>query len=576
VEESLFARIRNSAFGPALCGLFLLLAIVVSHPVAEMGLDDDWSYIWSARVLADTGHVVYNGWATAMLGWQLYLGALFFKIFGFSFFLARASVLIVAVATIMLVQRLFVRLGVNEWNATVGTLMIALSPAFLSVAFTFMSDVPGFFCLVLCFYCCTRAIQASTTRKAIGWLVFASLSNVVGGTVRQVAWLGALVMVPCVAWQLRRRKGILAVAVALWLISTAMIGWSLHWFRHQPYSLTEALIHQPHGRVSGVLRNIVLRNSLAICFFVLPIISAFIVKLPFQDRLIRFKAAVLASAFGVVGVLGLIFSKQINLELEFTSSTVMNRGVTSGSGILGVQPDVLPYDCRMVLTLLILAGFSGFVLFLLNLSKIQRPHWKGKATLTWSSTFAIFGPFTLAYVVLLVTRTNIYDRYLIPLIFVAVVGLLRLYEDRIGGRLPLLTVALILMFGASGVAQLHDLYARDRAVLAITNEVLSTGVTRSEIRAGYEYDAWTELENSHYVNEPRLVVPAGAYKLHPLPKRLSPACQSWFVDLMPSLNIHYALAYDQSTCYEPSSFAPVSFRAWLPSRNRTLYVQRVP
>jgi hypothetical protein len=576
VEESLFARIRNSAFGPALCGLSLLLAIVISHPVAEMGLDDDWSYVWSARVLADTGHIVYNGWATAMLGWQLYLGALFFKIFGFSFFVARVSVLIVAVATILLVQRLFVRLGVNEWNATVGTLMIALSPTFLSVAFTFMSDVPGFFCIVLCFYSCTRAIQASTTRKAIGWLVFAALSNTVCGTVRQVAWLGVLVMVPCAAWLLRRRKGIPVVAAAVWLMSAAMIGSGLHWFRQQPYALNEALIHPLHGRVGSVLRNMVLRNILAICFFVLPIIAAFIVKLPFHDRLVRFKAALLLGVFGMVGVLGLIFSKQINLELEFTSSTILNRGVTSGSGILGVQPDVFPYDCRMVLTLLILASFSGFVLFSLNVSKIQRPDWKGKATFTWSSTFAIFGPFTLAYTVLLVTRTNIFDRYLIPLIFVAVVGLLRLYEDRVGGRLPWLTVALILVFGAFGVGQLHDLYARDRAVLAITNEVLSTGVTRSEIRGGFEYDAWTELENSRYVNEPRLMVPAGAYKLHPLRKDLSPACQSWFVDLMPSLNIHYALAYDQSTCYETSSFAPVSFQAWLPSRNRTLYVQKIP
>ncbi|WP_433963840.1 hypothetical protein [Tunturiibacter gelidiferens] len=366
------------------------------------------------------------------------------------------------------------------------------------------------------------------------------------------------------------------VAAALWLISAGIIGWSMHWFRHQPYSLTEALIHQPHGRVSGVLRNIVLRNTLAICFFVLPIITAFIVKLPFHDRLTRLKATLLLSGFALVGVLGLIFSKQVNLELEFTGGTVMNRGLTSGSGILGVQPDVLPYDCRMVLTLLILAAFSGFVLFLLSVSKIQRPHWKGKAAFTWSSTFAMFGPFTLAYIVLLVTRTNIFDRYLIPLIFVAAVGLLRLYEERVSGRLPSLTVALILMFGAFGVSELHDLYARDRAVLAITNEVLSTGVTRSEIRAGFEYDAWTELENSHYVNEPRLMVPAGAYKIHPMQQGLSPACESWFSDLMPSLNIHYALAYDQSTCYEPSSFAPVSFRAWLPSHNRTLYVQRVP
>jgi hypothetical protein len=51
-----------------------------------MGLNDDWPYIWSARLLAEAGHIRYNGGASAMLGWQLYLGALFHKIFWFLFF----------------------------------------------------------------------------------------------------------------------------------------------------------------------------------------------------------------------------------------------------------------------------------------------------------------------------------------------------------------------------------------------------------------------------------------------------------------------------------------------------------
>ena len=49
------------------CAAVLLGCILVSHPVVEAGVGDDWVYIWSARVLADTGHVVYAGWATAMV-----------------------------------------------------------------------------------------------------------------------------------------------------------------------------------------------------------------------------------------------------------------------------------------------------------------------------------------------------------------------------------------------------------------------------------------------------------------------------------------------------------------------------
>src|SRR5438270_12137274 len=87
------------------CMLALLLGVLIAHPVAETGVSDDWSYIWSAKVLAETGHLTYNGWATAMLGWQVYIGALFIKLFGFSFTATRASVMIVSLLCAALIQR---------------------------------------------------------------------------------------------------------------------------------------------------------------------------------------------------------------------------------------------------------------------------------------------------------------------------------------------------------------------------------------------------------------------------------------------------------------------------------------
>ena len=61
-----------------------------------MGICDDGPYIFVAKNLASTGHITYNGWSEAMLGWQLYLGAAFIKLFGFSFTAVRMSNLLVA------------------------------------------------------------------------------------------------------------------------------------------------------------------------------------------------------------------------------------------------------------------------------------------------------------------------------------------------------------------------------------------------------------------------------------------------------------------------------------------------
>ena len=94
------------------CGLAVLAAILVAHPYAEVGISDDFSYIRIAQVLAQTGHIVYTGWVTPILGWQLYLAAAFIKLFGFSFTTTRASIMFVAVVTAFLCQRTFVRAGI--------------------------------------------------------------------------------------------------------------------------------------------------------------------------------------------------------------------------------------------------------------------------------------------------------------------------------------------------------------------------------------------------------------------------------------------------------------------------------
>src|ERR1017187_4220937 len=130
-----------------------------------MGIDDDQPYILMAQKLAATGHIVYNGWEAAMLGWQLYLGAVFIKLFGFSLTTVRMSTLLVAMVLAFVLQRVMVRANVGERNATIGTLALVLSPLYLMVSVTFMTDIQGLFAIVLCLYGCLRALQAAAPRS---------------------------------------------------------------------------------------------------------------------------------------------------------------------------------------------------------------------------------------------------------------------------------------------------------------------------------------------------------------------------------------------------------------------------
>lgn len=554
-----FSKIRQIAIHPALwCAILVLLCALASRPSLEMGFDDDFSYIRTARGLADTGHVVYNGWATAMLGWQIYLGALFIKLFGFSFTAVRASVVVVGMATAALLQRLFVRIGLNEWNATWATLTISLSPLVLPLTVSFMTDVPGFFVILVCLYGCLRAVQAKSDEAAIRWLIFAALSNALGGTVRQIAWLGVLVMVPCAAWVVRRRRGVLVAGAAIWAISALFIAGCMYWFRRQPYSVSEPLLAGLHFRS---------HKYQAIPLFLLPILIAFVARYPVRARWGRIQAGVVIIAVVVVGgICFAIWPRGIHtasqfLVAPFSDGEVTTKGIEIG-GFLGNRPDVLSTSVRIALTLLTFSAFLAFLLSLVNASRLKKlPDADNIEQISNQTLFTMLGPFTAGYFVLMVTRAAVFERYFLPLLFVFLVFLLRFYQARIALKLPALTSVFVILFGAYGVVALHDLLAANRAGLEAADELRAAGVPRNEIRAGFQYDAWTQIELTGYL----------------LPKKPwhSPSeCVSWWDRYTPSIHGRYQLSYSRS-CFPESGFPPIEYTTWLPPHHQKIYILKL-
>jgi hypothetical protein len=520
-----------------------------------MGFDDDFSYIWTARAMAATGHFVYNRWSTAMLGWQIYLGAFFIKLLGFSFTTVRASVLLLGMATAALLQRVFVRVGVNEWNATLATLTLTVSPLFLPLTFSFMSDIPGFLAILVCLYGCIRAVQASSDRAAIRWLILAALSNAIGGTARQIAWLGVLVLVPSTAWVIRRRRGVLVVAAALWVISAAFIAGCMHWFKAQPYSVSEPLIAGIHYRS---------HKYQAILLFSLPILIAFVARYPVRERWARIQAGAAVVAMVAVGGICAAMWHGIpeSLLAPFSDSEVTAKGLEIG-GMFGHRPDVLPMAVRIALTLLTFSAFFALLILIVNASRLEKlPHAGNAGQISNRALVEILGPFTAAYLLLSVTRAAVFERYFLPLLLVFLIFLLRFYQARIASRLPPLTAVFVILLGAYGVVAFHDLMATDRAQLDAADELRAAGVPRSEIRAGIEYDGWTQIElTGHLAPKP--------------PWHEPPPCVFWWDSDTPAIQGRYRLSYSPSSCFPESEFPPFHYTTWLPPRHQQIYILKL-
>ena len=185
-------------------------------------------------------------------------------------------------------------------------------------------------------------------------------------------------------------------------------------------------------------------------------------------------------------------------------------------------------------------------------------------------------PFFLAYLGLIAPRAGfdgIWDRYVIPLLFIAVVFTLRFYEQQIGVRLPMAALVLVICFGAYATAASHDQMAMYRARVAALNEVLATGIPRTSVSGGWDYDGWTELQLSSYVNGGRMRVPAGATL--PTPTHYGLANCPWFYCAMfPHVVPRYTISLRPDPITE-GRFQPVPYRTWMLPAG-TVYVVPFP
>ncbi len=543
-----------------------------------MGMVDDWSYVQSVRVLAATGHIVYNGWSAPILGWQLFLGALFAKLFGPSFTAIRASTLLIALLTAFLTQRTLVRTGIHPRNATIGTLAFVLSPLFLPFAFSLMTEVDSVFCIVLCLYACLRALQAQTNRAVLAWLAFAALSNALGGTVRQIVWLGVLVMFPCTVWLLRRRPHVLFTSSLLFVVSLAIVFGSMHWFASQPYSVPEHLfevsptIHRV-GHLTVQLSSLFLSAAL----FLLPVLFAFALEIPLRDL----RSTVPVACGLVLWIAGIAFLSRYHpgslgfFLAPFKGNYVSPFGIAHIFPLKGPTPIVLPRALRGLVTVAVILTLSCFLVFLYRRRhRIESVPASSASTISWNRLLFLLGPFILAYLALLLPRGlrgDLFDRYLLPLLPMAIIFLLRLYQDRVQPALPLSSYALVFLFALYAVLGTHDAFALSRAKQSAVDTLRAAGIPDNQIDAGFDHNALTQVQQFGFINDPHIHMPSSGHLL-PVDSAFPANCEPDHSPLIPAIAPGYAFSYDPAACGGLSQFASVSYREWLTLRRVPIYI----
>jgi hypothetical protein len=190
----------------------------------------------------------------------------------------------------------------------------------------------------------------------------------------------------------------------------------------------------------------------------------------------------------------------------------------------------------------------------------------------------IFVPCIAAYILLLVPvvlASSFFDRYLLPLMALLLPLLVRYYQERVGPRLPVVSLALIGIYAAFSVASLHDVFAMYRGSVAAIEEIRSSGVPATAISGSGEYNGWTQIVTAGYVNNHGIIKPPGAF-VHRAPATFLPGCEGPHLDWLPALTPIYALSFDSDRCDGLAAFPPVTYHTWLAPHATTIYVLNYP
>ena len=536
---------QRRSITPGSVAYLLLLAACVAliRPFVNTGISDDFSFIRSAKDFADTGRMVYNGWSSPILGWMLPFGALFIKLFGFSFTAVRAASLMVAAVNGVLAQWILLRLGCTRGMALFGASAVLLSPISLPAAVLFFTDQPGLLALLVTLALCIRIVGAESARATKIWIAVAFLASFFLGTARQLLWSCTLLMVPSAVWLVRRRKGVVPWAAAWLSLVLAGVAGAMYWWNRQPYSMKEPLF--THIPLASWARYAVL-PGMELAVEIAPVLSLFLLR------------RVSKRVYGVSAALALA----VPLVMMRNPYDLLRIG--SGD-IFGEAPHwVFLAAVTYASALLPMAGVSAY-------EAVVRERESGE--LGVRGVLVLLGPFSLALFLFVSAREAFFPRYLLPVMAVVVIWLTKVWSDVRTERqgCGVAGPALVAVYCAFSIVQMHDVYRQADADLSLTEWYASQGFPRADLEAGFAFDGWYQIERTGYIDHPMVKVPAGAYVNHDVPVAMRP-CHGFFLSYTPSVHPIYGVGESVAPCFQEPVMHTAEYTAWMAPHQRTVFI----
>ncbi|MBV9952080.1 MAG: glycosyltransferase family 39 protein [Acidimicrobiia bacterium] len=484
---------------------FVAAAFVIPT-LAPVSVNDDFLYARSVQILVHDHHVRVLPAAAMTLVFQIGWGGLFAAVFGDSLGVLRAATVTFAGLGGLAMYALCRELKVTPARSALGVAVFLFNPIGLALSYTFMTDTYLLTLVTVAVWCFVRGLRGG--EPDVRWTLAGSVATSLAFLVRQP---GLLVAIGVLTWLLlarqlrwdRRSVGIVARVVALpVLTAVAYYLWAgpLHGVPARSGQSTSAHAVTDAG-VGGSLalsRYLVVFLVVYLGLFVLPIVVGLVasvlgmVRAIDRPRRVALLGVIAAPIALSIGAFGLVEGHQPWAPQFF------GRVGVGPVDIRGGRPFVLPL--KVTGALLVVAMAAALVLVLALLQR-RRP-----AESRLGLLLAVGAWLALAVVpqsMPLRDSTYSYDRYFLPLLPLAVAGLLGAVRP-VRIIAPVAWTAVALMAGFS-VAATHDHLALQRATWRLAASARADGIPARDLDAGAAWDG-THLYEHDFVHGVRVKV----------------------------------------------------------------------
>lgn len=466
------ASVRSLIGGVLACAALVLAAIGIG---GDFPLSDDWSYAYAVRSLCVDGELRMLPWTGASLVLQAWYGALLCKLFGFSFEVLRASTVAMATAGAIGFALLLNEAGIRGRVAALAIATVGLSPLYVNLAFTFMTDVPFTVLCIWSGWLYVRGLRRGETAALIAGAVVCSAALLIRqhGLFLAAAAIGASLWPGPTAERSRLRTAA-AAGLAPILVFIAFHVW-LFAIHGAPSGVQNKVAEVGLFSVVGV-GNLAFRAVEYLGLLLLPIAAA-------QAGTVWRDAPGRLAAVGTVLGAAALFLYARDGELMFYLPYVLHD---LGLGALTLRDTLflgedppLHVGVGLGVTLSLASTAAASVLVTAYWTAMDRRPTAPHAFLIYALALLVAG--SLLHVAFY------FDRYLLPALpFAVAAALLCLPISRVGSG-SWLAAALLAWWAVAGT---HDSLEWNRARFAAIAALEREGFDAREIDGGVEYNAW--------------------------------------------------------------------------------------